>query len=184
MTDCVAGPGNLTCVDENCPRSGLRHTDGASECEDCGGPLCRVPGIEPNSPTTPEGTANPVPGRSGGIGNGSSAIVRICLALIVGAVVSGVIFVVNNPDVIRRITGSEFEVGDCVQVRSRLTDHTLSRADCRANSLTTGVDGIVYQIVEVKDGKDADCQVTGFGAVTFSDEPEDRTYCLTPYSGG
>jgi hypothetical protein len=102
---------------------------------------------------------------------------RIAIAIPVAIVIMLVLFVIRNPDFLHRFSGPEFKVGDCVHVEQRLTDSSMSRTECKANSVSN-TSNPIYRVDQVKDGKDASCP-GGFNRVTFSNEPEDTTYCLT-----
>jgi len=102
---------------------------------------------------------------------------RILVALIVACVVTLLGFLINNPDVLHRVTGNGFKVGDCATVSPDLRGSRMDHVDCP----TTGNVNLtkpVYRVREVREGKDAVC-AGGPGGITFSNEPEDTTYCLT-----
>jgi hypothetical protein len=79
---------------------------------------------------------------------------------------------------------SNFAVGDCVTIDQRVTDQELKAADCpesagEANPLADPANA-TYSVDEVLDGADASCDTLhGFLPVEFSDEPADKTYCLS-----
>lgn len=102
---------------------------------------------------------------------------RLAIAVPVAILITFVLFLIRNPDFLHRVTGPEFKVGDCVHVRQGLTNASMSGTECKANSLTNTND-VVYRVDQVKDGKDASCP-GGLNRVTFSNEPENTTYCLT-----
>lgn len=74
---------------------------------------------------------------------------------------------------------AEFAVGDCVKVDTRLLDHELESADCPTDSGSQTLGDPTYQVDAALEGKDQSCSVGGPGAVEFSDEPDDMTYCLS-----
>jgi len=179
MNDQVAGPGELTCIDENCPVSGLRQPDGRAACPECGTALARMPSAvaeeAPVAGTSPRLTrAND--DRSAW--QRSSPLFRIGVAVAAVALVWLVSFVIRNPDVLHRVTGAGYAVGDCVHVEPGFNGSNMAKADCSAagNSGLTG--DPVYRVAQVEKGKDAYCPGGGFDHVTFSNEPEDMTYCL------
>lgn len=100
------------------------------------------------------------------------------MAFRVGAAIVGVLaiwlisFVIRNPDSLHRLTGPEFSVGDCVTVGyAGLSGSDMKKATC-GDSPSLG--DPVYQVTQVQKGKDGRCP-----EVTFSNEPENTTYCLT-----
>jgi hypothetical protein len=99
------------------------------------------------------------------------------IAIPAAALVVLVLFVIRNPDFLHRFTGPEFTVGDCVHVRQGFTDSSMSGTECTSNNLSNPGNP-VYRVDQVKSGKDASCP-GGLNRVTFSNEPEDTTYCLT-----
>ena len=101
---------------------------------------------------------------------------RLMIAIPVAVVLMVVFFIARNPDILHRVTGPEFKVGDCVHVRQGLRDSSMNRTECQSNSLKNMSDP-VYKVTAVKEGKDASCP-GGLDRVTFSNEPEDTTYCL------
>jgi hypothetical protein len=103
--------------------------------------------------------------------------VRLAIAVVAAVAVTAVLFVARNPDVLHRISGPEFNVGDCVHVRSGFSNDSMSRTDCTANTITGDVSSQVYTVERVEDGKDGVCP-GGLNWITFSNEPEDTTYCL------
>jgi hypothetical protein len=185
MDERVAGPGEMTCVDEKCGVSGLRQAAGGPNCSQCGGELARMPGMP--SSATPTPMAIPAPGYAAaavGPGGGStwqrmSPGARLVVAFVVAALVVMVSFVIRNPDFLHRISGGGYAVGDCVRVRvAGLSGSEMDKADCTSDPAEQFSGDPVYRVARVEDGKDASCPVSGFGGVTFSNEPEDRTYCL------
>jgi hypothetical protein len=179
MIERVAGPGELTCVDENCTVSGLRQDEGGADCPRCGTSLARMPGAVAAQKVAPG------PGPGPGLGLGHTAPARSStswqsrpLAFRVGAAIVGVLviwlvsFVIRNPDALHRLTGPEFSVGDCVTVGyAGLSGSDMKKATC-GDSPSLG--DPVYQVTQVRKGKDGRCPET-----TFSNEPENTTYCLT-----
>jgi hypothetical protein len=179
MHDHVAGPGELTCIEENCPVSGLRQPDGRSACPECGTELARMPSAVAG-PAPAAGTYPPLPravdSRSGW--QRRSPLFRIGAAVGAVALVWLVSFVARNPDALHRVTGAGYAVGDCVRVEQGFRDADMKKADCGSagDSLLSG--DPVYRVAAVEKGKDAFCPGGGFDHITFSNEPEDRTYCL------
>ena len=72
--------------------------------------------------------------------------------------------------------GAKYSAGDCVKIDQKLTDSELKDTEC-AGGFNPG--DPVYSVDVVVDGKNGSCKPTGFGSVTFSDEPTDTTYCLS-----
>jgi hypothetical protein len=104
--------------------------------------------------------------------------VRLAIAVPATAVIVLILFLIQNPDLFHRLTGPGFTVGDCVRVRSGFTDSEMNGTDCTPSKLTGRESDLVYRVDAVKDGKDAGCP-GGYNRMTFSNEPEDTTYCLT-----
>ena len=183
MDERIAGPGELTCIDENCNFSGLRQLPGGKNCAECGGELARMPGAP--SSATPAPMTIPAPGYATTVtGPGStwgrmSPGARILVSVAVAVLVMTVSFVIRNPDFLHRITGGGYAVGDCVHVRfAGLSGSEMDRTDCTSDPVTAFNGDPVYRVARVEDGKGASCPAGGFGDVTFSNEPENRTYCL------
>ncbi len=174
MTERVAEPGDLTCVNDDCDRSGL-WAAGRDDCQLCHGPLYRVP--EEDAATRSSTTAA-APAGTGW--RDKPVAVRLAIAVPIAIGITLVLFVIRNPDVIHRLTGPEYQVGDCVHVLPGLGDERMTRTTCTPNRITTDVYDTVYQVDNVKPGKSASCP-GGFDRVTFSNEPEDTTYCLKLY---
>lgn len=108
--------------------------------------------------------------------------VRWIIALVVAGVIMAVTFIVNNPDFLHRVTGNGFKTGDCATVASDgLSGEKMEQATCPAG--TGSGTNPIYRVNQVRDGKDALCS-GGFGVVTFSNEPENTTYCLIPVGLG
>jgi len=104
---------------------------------------------------------------------------KIIVSLVVAAAVTGVLFVINNPDFLHRLTGTGFKTGDCATVAANvLSGGEMKHVDCSTAKTGTDIANPVYRVDQVKDGKDAVC-AGGFARLTFSNEPEDTTYCLT-----
>lgn len=104
---------------------------------------------------------------------------KIVVSLVVAAVVSAVLFVIRNPDFLHRLTGPGFKTGDCATVAaSILSGGEMKHADCPTANTGNSITDPVYRVAEVKSGKDAVCP-GGFENLTFSNEPENTTYCLT-----
>lgn len=178
MEDRVARPGELTCIDEKCSVSGLRQPDGRSACPKCGTELARMPSAVAGE--APIGRTVPGPTRTNVVSTpwqGTSPVFRVGMALAAVALVWLLSFVIRNPDALHRITGAGYAVGDCVRVEQLLNNADMTKADC-ASASSSQLGDPVYQVTEVKDGKNAYCPGGGFDHVTFSNEPEDRTYCL------
>jgi hypothetical protein len=183
MDERVAGPGELTCIDENCRISGLRQMTGARNCAECRGELGRMPGAP--SSVAPAPMAIPAPGYAASVARGGSTWqrmspgARVVVALGAAAVITMVSFVIRNPDSLHRFTGGGYAVGDCVHVRfAGLNGSDMDRTDCTSGPANAFSGDPVYRVARVEDGKDASCPATGLGGATFSNEPEDRTYCL------
>ena len=103
---------------------------------------------------------------------------RLTVAVVVASLVTGIGFLIQNPDFLHRVTGAGFAVGDCVRVGSAgLSGSDMKRADCSSGDVGSLGDP-VYQVTQVVSGKNGYCPGGGFDHVTFSNEPEDRTYCL------
>jgi hypothetical protein len=103
--------------------------------------------------------------------------VRIVVALAAAGLVTLAGFLINNPDFLHRFTGNGFKVGDCATVAAAgLSGAKMDHADC-PHGHGTGLDPI-YRVDNVLDGKDGRCPGSHWG-VTFSNEPENVTYCLT-----
>ena len=109
---------------------------------------------------------------------GRSPVFRVVVAVAVAVLVGFVSLLIRNPDMLHRVTGAGHAVGDCVRVEPGLNGSTMKDADCSSaeNSMFSG--DPVYQVSSVEDGKDASCPGGGFDHVTFSNEPENMTYCL------
>ena len=100
------------------------------------------------------------------------------LAASIGAAVAVVLFLylINNWD---SINGNEFKVGDCVTVSAGVLNDDMDPADCGSGKpRSASLDDQVYRVEAVIDGKDGRCPGGGFSRITFSNEPEDTTYCL------
>ncbi len=190
MDDRAARPGDLTCVGEDCRLTGLQHPEGRTTCQACGTALVRLPQPDGAAALATPPSSPPGPGAGGAAGSRLPATVgsrgtgtgwlKPVLALAVLLLLMGVLYVVRNPDLLHRITGPAYKVGDCAVVRQRLTDNEMIRTPCRQNVDTLEAGIIVYQVAEVKKGKDGVCP-TGLSWVTFSNEPEATTYCLHAY---
>lgn len=187
MDERVAGPGELTCIDENCRVSGLRQMAGTAHCAECSGELSRMPGAP--SAARPAPMSIPAPGYAaaavarpgGGAWQRMSPGARVVVAFAVAALVVMLSFVIRNPDFLHRFTGAGYAVGDCVKVRAAgLSDSDMDKADCPSSNDPAALFGgePVYRVARVEDGKDGYCASTGLGSVTFSNEPENKTYCL------
>lgn len=172
----VAKPGDLTCIRDSCAMSGLVQLGrGDGACVRCGGELARVPAPASGPPHLVVDERR-LAWRAKPLG------VRLAIGLLVGVVVVCGLFLIRNLDFLNRFTGHAYKVGDCARVQPRLRgDYTMVHADCTANTFSST--DLVYQVVSVQDGKDGSCPVSGLGGITFSDEPEDTTYCLRVYMG-
>lgn len=71
-----------------------------------------------------------------------------------------------------------YSKGDCVKIKMHLVDQEMKSSDCPGVGAFTPQDP-VYKVDEVIDHKGGNCIPQGFGAVQFSDEPADKTYCLS-----
>jgi hypothetical protein len=173
MNDRVAGPGELTCIDENCSVSGLQQSEARETCQVCGTSLARMPGAIAAQAPTPG--VRPVPVAAAPVGGTSwqsrSPMFRIVVAIAGVLLVWLVTFLIRNPDALHRLTGPEFAVGDCVTVQyAGLQDSDMEKADCaESGSLVDPV----YKVTQVQKGSHGICPDT-----TFRNEPEDTTYCL------
>ena len=72
--------------------------------------------------------------------------------------------------------GQAYKVGDCVKIKQKTIDSELTSTGCSSGS---SLGDPTYKVDEVHDGAGGACAPTGFGSVTFSDEPADKTYCLS-----
>jgi len=175
MTHQIAKPGELTCLDEECAWSGLTVAADRQTCDRCHGPLGRVPErpsmLAAGRPAQPlSAPANP-------------GAKRLLLVVVVAVLLVCAMVAVNS-GILQRITGSKYKVGDCVTVRaSVLHGSDLDRAECNPNKFSGNPMDIVYRVDAVKPGKNASCP-GGYDRITFSDEPENTTYCLTMYKFG
>jgi hypothetical protein len=179
MNEHVAGPGELTCIEDTCPVSGLGQPDGRSACPECGTELARMPSAVPEQAPVPGTYA--APNRvsdSRTAWQRRSPLFRIGVAVAAVALIWLVSFIARNPDALHRVTGAGYAVGDCVHVEQGFRDASMKKADCGAagDSLLSG--DPVYRVAAVEKGKDASCPGGGFDHVTFSNEPENMTYCL------
>lgn len=171
MPQRIAQPGERACPNEECGWTGLAVAAGEQTCALCRTPIAQVPERSATPPAARVAQPAPAPG---GV-NGK----RLLIAVVAAAVVVLVGVVVNNPDILHRVTGSEYKVGDCVTVRtSVLHGADMNRTDCRPNKFTGDPADVVYRVDAVKPGKNATCP-GGPSRVTFSNEPENTTYCLT-----
>lgn len=171
MSEQVAKPGQLTCIDGACSQGGLVQPESSTVCAACGGPVGQVP---------PDARDHTHPAVAGLPGTGLSQKFtgrRLAIAIPVAIVLVLLLFVARNPGVLNRLTGPEFSPGDCVHLQRHLLDHELERTECTSNRLGTSMDDLVYRVESVQDGKDGRCP-GGLNRITFSDEPEDTTDCL------
>jgi hypothetical protein len=53
----------------------------------------------------------------------------------------------------------------------------MERTDCTQSGISTNLNDQVYRVESVQDTKDGQCP-PGWDRITFSNEPEDTTYCL------
>ncbi len=178
MAGQLARAGEFACTNDNCGMIGLRQAETGRLCADCGDPLERVAAPKPI----------PAPGsiyaRVADIKVRKPRALRAVVAIAVGVVAIIVLFLVRNPDFMHRFTGHEYKVGDCVHVQPRIVDETMVRTDCAPPRSIGNLNDAVYQVVDVRDGKDASCGgINGFAGITFSNEPENTTYCLRMYFG-
>jgi hypothetical protein len=167
----AAGPGQLTCIDDHCARAGFAAPESMPACAACGGPVGRVPSGKRDF------VSAAVAGLPG-TGSGRSRVGRrlaITIPIAVGAVL--LMFVIRNPDVLHRFTGTEFSTGDCVHVKQQLIDYEMERTECTPNQVGTDPSDQVYRVESVQDTKDGHCP-PDWNRITFSNEPEDTTYCL------
>lgn len=75
---------------------------------------------------------------------------------------------------------TKYAVGDCVTIKMKTLDQEMKSADCPSGSSNTSLGNPVYKVDRVIDGANGSCGgPTGFGAVEFSDQPADATYCLS-----
>ena len=75
---------------------------------------------------------------------------------------------------------TKYAVGDCVKIKMKTLDQELKSADCPGGSSGTSPGDPIYKVDRVIDGANGSCGgPTGFGAVEFSDQPADATYCLS-----
>jgi len=171
MSEQLAGPGQLTCIDSLCARGGLAAPESTTTCAMCGGPVGRVPSDKRHLVSV---AVAGLPGT----GSGRTPVRRrlaIVIPIAIGVVL--LIFVARNPDVLHRFTGPEFAPGDCVHVKQHLIDFEMERTECTPNGIGTNLNDQVYRVESVQDTKDGQCP-PGWDRVTFSNEPEDTTYCL------
>src|SRR3954462_11125085 len=116
MMDQVAGPGQPTCTGDDCRAAGMHHPGGHAVCIVCGGPLGRIPGGAADSPTNSETVSQSVRGwwQEKPVGT------QIAIAAIVAVALLIVQFIVRNPDFLHRLTGNEYQAGDCLRAETRL----------------------------------------------------------------
>ena len=107
-----------------------------------------------------------------------SILVRVGVALAAVAVVWLISYVIQNPDLLHRVTGPGFAVGDCAHLGAGLHGSEMDKADCGTAGKAVFSGDPVYRVDSVEKGKNGICP-GGFEHVTFSNEPEDTTYCLT-----
>ncbi|MEV4133980.1 hypothetical protein AB0J72_17645 [Dactylosporangium sp. NPDC049742] len=183
MPNRMARPGQLTCVDLTCARSGQPAAEGNTSCAVCGGALERVPDEPPARFTTaPAPTYRPSSTLSSSSAPPTTAWsdrprgFRIAVAIGIAVAFMLLTYVIDNWDA---ITGPDFKVGDCATVSTGLLDSTMHKAECGSSrkKLSTNPADLVYRVESVVDHKDGTCR-GGFDRITFSNEPEDTTYCL------
>jgi len=107
-----------------------------------------------------------------------SARGRVFIACAVGAALILGIFLLTHP-----LSRNGFKVGECATVEpAALSGWTMHHADCPGRNSSPSLANLVYRVDRVMDGKDGHC-AGGLSRMTFSNEPEDTTYCLSMVFG-